>query len=90
MADCVGLLQIEKDKTIMQRKIITACDACENSQEVLDTAIREEVNWLEKTSEIKYQLNRCLKRAAALTLGTTIERKYRCSFVIALLTVSGR
>lgn len=42
--DLVDLeLQVEKDKDVIQKKIITACEACEVSSNTLNKAIREEV-----------------------------------------------
>lgn len=35
--------QIEKDKAVMQRKILIACDACEHSYGLLHRAVEEEV-----------------------------------------------
>ena len=66
--------QIEKDKAVMQRKILIACDACEHSYEVLHQSVQEEVKWLERTGEIKYQLSKCIKRATALTLGKDLMK----------------
>jgi hypothetical protein len=36
-------LQVERDKIIIQKKIMIACEACERSYELLDKAIQEEV-----------------------------------------------
>lgn len=74
-------LQVEKDKEVIQKKILMACEACESTTTQLNKAIQEEVaplfvilyspqaTWIEKTTEIKYELEKWTSKVTTLVSG---------------------
>lgn len=74
-------LQVEKDKEVIQKKILLACEACESTTTKLNKAIQEEVIsyshimttlqaiWIEKTTEIKFELEKWTTKVTTLVSG---------------------
>lgn len=64
-------VQVEHDKMFLQRKIISACEACERSYEQLAAAQRDENLWMTRVAEINKELNTLREKVKLLALGTS-------------------
>mmetsp|Transcript_6572 Transcript_6572/g.10739 ORF Transcript_6572/g.10739 Transcript_6572/m.10739 type:complete len:917 (+) Transcript_6572:95-2845(+) len=56
-------IQVDRDKAVLQNKILKACELCETAYDDLDKAIREEMQWLQYTSHLKHDLSSWEKKA---------------------------
>jgi uncharacterized membrane protein YgcG len=60
-------VQVDKDKAVLQNKILKACELCEHAYDDLDKAIRKEMQWLQHTSNLKHDLS-CWEKKAKTAL----------------------
>lgn len=60
-------VQVDKDKAVLQNKILKACELCEHAYDDLDKALREEMQWLQYTSNLKHDLS-CWEKKAKTAL----------------------
>lgn len=56
-------VQVDRDKAVLQNKILKACETCEHAYDDLDKAIRAEMQWLQYTSNLKHDLSAWEKKA---------------------------
>ena len=55
--------QVDRDKAVLQKKILKACEQCEQAYEELDKAIGVEMKWLHQTSNLKHDLSNWERKA---------------------------
>ena len=56
-------IQVDRDKAVLQNKILKACEMCERTYDELERALREEMKWLQNTSNLKHDLSSWERKA---------------------------
>ena len=69
-------VQVEQDKMFLQRKIISACEACERTYEQLAAAERDESLWMARVTEINKELSTLREKVKLLALGAHQPVRY--------------